>query len=537
MLEKAFFTVVVADDEDELREAFCRMIPWKDLGFELVGDAGNGLDALELVEEKKPDLLVTDIRMPFISGIELARQVREIRPAMNIAFLSGFDDFEYAKQAIQYNIISYMLKPLTRDGLIKELTLIHEKMDTQFQIFREQTSLQGNRENFLMSLLLDDYYDIKQREEKLVQSAVECGLLQGQEDFPKYIVMVLSIFEKNGDNCTQPATVQTVEMVTKKYFRQYSFFSCGKVVTLLMGNRSDFAEYLHILAEELVQIAERVTCRNCNIGVSGETDRISELHGAYREAMETVGYVEPGESNILFLSDVQQAAAGHMDGISELVTRIEVAFKSGAREEVNSGLEQLISLGRTEQRGKIWLDIATLQLISEIYQILYATGGSEAVSIMEHSSLRPNISFHYRSTTELKKGLLEFCDQAMDYMRCLQKTGGSLLCQRALNAIEENYKDESLSLVSLSSILGVSPNHLSTCIKKYAGETFINILIRKRMDAARELLLATPMKIMEIAQQCGYNDQHYFSYCFKKYCGISPNALRRTQTKLEGSGR
>ena len=108
MAGKNLYTVIVADDEDELREGVCTMIPWQDYGFRLVASAGNGLDALQLVEQYEPDLLLTDIRMPFISGIELARQVREVRPATNIAFLSGYDDFQYAKQAIQYNIISYI---------------------------------------------------------------------------------------------------------------------------------------------------------------------------------------------------------------------------------------------------------------------------------------------------------------------------------------------------------------------------------------------------------------------------------------------
>ena len=94
MAGKTPYTVIVADDEDELREAVCMMTPWQDFGFRLVGSASNGLDALQLVETHAPDLLLTDIRMPFISGIELARQVREVRPATNIAFLSGFDDFE-----------------------------------------------------------------------------------------------------------------------------------------------------------------------------------------------------------------------------------------------------------------------------------------------------------------------------------------------------------------------------------------------------------------------------------------------------------
>ena len=160
MAAKTLYSVVVADDEDELREAVCTMIPWEDYGFRLVGSASNGLDALQLVEKHEPDLLLTDIRMPFISGIELARQVREVRPATNIAFLSGYDDFEYAKQAIQYNIISYMLKPLTMEGLCKELRIIHQKIDAQFAMFRQASPGPRGmdlRTAMLMPLVLDGF--------------------------------------------------------------------------------------------------------------------------------------------------------------------------------------------------------------------------------------------------------------------------------------------------------------------------------------------------------------------------------------------
>ena len=101
------------------------------------------------------------------------------------------------------------------------------------------------------------------------------------------------------------------------------------------------------------------------------------------------------------------------------------------------------------------------------------------------------------------------------------------ISRRALEALDQHYMDPGLSLVSLSGMLDVSPNHLSACIKKYAGETFINTLIRKRMEAARELLATSNLKIREIAGRCGYTDQHYFSYCFKRFCGESPNSMRR----------
>ena len=416
MAPKTLYTVVVADDEDELREAVCTMIPWQDYGFCLVGSASNGLDALQLVEKYEPDLLLTDIRMPFISGIELARQVREVRPATNIAFLSGYDDFEYAKQAIQYNIISYMLKPLTLEGLGKELRTIRQKIDAQFAMFR-QTSPGGEsqdlRVTMLMPLVLDDYGE-QEGENRAEEYARQCGLLRDQEDKPHYTVMVSTLMGEDGANETLPSFVASVDRLAAKYLRSVSFFASGKVITVLLGNPSDFDEYLHILTDEIPQMANRVLGKRCRIGVSRTARALTALHGAYREAME--------------------------------------ALRQGDRTE----------------------------------------GGAQFIG-----DLSPTVK------------------------------GGSLLCKRALDALDQNYMDANLSLVSLSGILDVSPNHLSACIKKYAGETFINILIRKRMEAAREMVSSSSLKVQEISQRCGYTDQHYFSYCFKKYCGESPNTMRR----------
>ena len=415
MSAKLLYTVIVADDEDELREAVCTMIPWQELGFCLVGNASNGLDALQLVEKLEPDLLLTDIRMPFISGIELARQVREVRPATNIAFLSGHDDFEYAKQAIQYNIISYMLKPLTMEGLGAELQNIRRKIDAQYAMFRRAPRAEGPdvRAAVLMPLVLDDFAE----PEDLAHAeayARQCGLLRDRNDRPFYTVMVSTLLDQEGANRTAPAFVASVERLASKYLRSVSFFASGKVISVLLGNASDFDEYLHILADELPQMAERVLGRRCRIGVSRMVRGLSELHGAYREAMEALRQGDRSEGGAQFISDLAPAARGV-----------------------------------------------------------------------------------------------------------------SLLCRRALEAIDQNYMDAGLSLVSISGMLDVSPNHLSACIKKYAGETFINILIRKRMEAARELLVSTPLRVQEVSRRCGYTDQHYFSYCFKKYSGESPNALRR----------
>lgn len=411
---KTLYTVVVADDEDELREAMCTMIPWEELGYRLVGSASNGLDALQTVEERQPDLLLTDIRMPFISGIELARQVREVRPATNIAFLSGYDDFEYAQQAIQYNIISYMLKPLTVKGLGDELRVIRQKIDTQFAMFR-QASPQNNGQNLqtsqLMSLVLDAYAGLDGRVDI---RALQCGLLGDGNDKPCYIVMVSTLLNEDGSIDTPASFAASVDRLANKYLRSASFLASGKVVSVLLGEPLDFEEHLYILADEIPQMADRVLGRRCRIGVSRMASTLNALNDAYREAMEALCQGDKDQSGAQFVGDLEPAVKG-----------------------------------------------------------------------------------------------------------------GELLCRRALETLSQHYMDAGLSLVSLSEMLNVSPNHLSACIKKYAGETFINTLIRKRMEAARELLATSNLKIREIAERCGYTDQHYFSYCFKRFCGQSPNSMRR----------
>lgn len=417
MPDKNIYTVVVADDEDELREAVCTMTPWEALGFHLVGSASNGLDALELVERLEPDLLLTDIRMPFISGIELARQVREIRPAMHIAFLSGYDDFEYAKQAIQYNIISYMLKPLTMDGLAAELKVIHEKIDRRYASLRRMDNQQGDRAEFLIPLVLE-HYDTPPEglETTLRENAASCGLLRGSDD--RSLLMVMTAAMVDGKPC-EPGFTRLVEQLANKYLRHFVFGASGRVVAVLLGNPSDFEEYLHILADEICQLTERALDKKVLVGVSRAVSQFTELNAAYRQALEALHAAEESEGGVSFTSDTR-------------------------------------------------------------------------------------------------------------------KGGG--LCERALEIIEQHYMDEDLSLASLSAMLDVSPNHLSACIKKTAGETFINILVRRRMENAQQLLLNTNLQVQEIARRCGYTDQHYFSYCFKKYSGTSPGALRRQRAAQNDGG-
>lgn len=420
------YTIVIADDEDELRQALIRRIDWDDVGFQVIGEASNGAQALELVEKLEPDLLLSDIRMPYMSGIELARAVREIRPTMFIAFLSGYDDFSYAQQAIQYNIISYMLKPVSAADISAELKKIRAKIDEKFEEFTRQTEEQEQQKltGFLMPLLLDPFQEDEQTQTDkwdlaLRKAAALKGLPFSETQKPCYTVLVTSFLDQDKTVRTEERSVAAVHQTAGKYLFHAGFYSHGRVISLLAGTSGAISKYLHILVDDIDQSVRRILNLNAKIGVSRPFESLSHCHEAYTEAMKALNAAKASDMSVTFISDLEQ------------------------------------------------------------------------------------------------------------------KSSGSSICDRALQLIEEQYRNPDVSLLSISSEIAVSPNYLSALIKRSTGSTFVDILTRKRMEKARDLLLNTSLRVREISEQCGYNDQHYFSYCFKKYEGVSPNQCRRQYEEKE----
>ncbi len=420
-MSEEFYTVVVADDEPGLREAVCSMIRWEEIGFRLVGSAGNGLDALQLVEQLQPDLLLTDIQMPFISGTELAKSVREIQPLIAIAFLSGYDDFEYAQRAIENRVISYLLKPISMAELTNALREIHAKMEQRFLELRP-VDVHISKHLTTASLLLDPSAACcaDEAEKELHES--------GMIFTPPYSLSVFSIRVGHPDQ----RSAHMIDRILRKYFSCCSFASGDRILSLVISE--DGFQHLGAALDELYYACRRILDENCVLGISRVHSSLRSCHDACREATEAQRKAtEPG---IFRYEDFEQTA------------------------------------GRS------------------------------------------------------------LCPPGQQESSPLSASGVGSLCQQAMRIIATEYPDESLSLSSVSDRLHVNPNYLSANMKKYAGDTFINLLIRERMEHALQILQQSGnVRIAEVAAKCGYSDQHYFSYCFKKYHGISPARLRRTEAE------
>ena len=401
MDKQNLLSVVVADDEQELLGAVCQLIDWAGIGFKLVGRASNGLDALQLVEELQPDFLLTDIHMPFISGTALAAQVKAVQPLIQVAFLSGYDEFEYAQQGIASEVIAYLLKPISMAQLTQELIEIHRKIEKKQADFSAARQDASNYQAVAAAMLLDCYFYTGRVEN--LKALSRMGL--APESIRSVTVAALSCADADAQSC------QTALGAAEKFLsRQYpcrGFCSAGRIV-LLLTSENGFLQ-LHAAIDELRRALKRLLDLDVSAGISKEHAPDADFHEAYKEAMEAL------------------------------------------------------------------------------------------------------------KTAETESG---FC--AAD-----GQSGIDQLCGRVLQIIDKEYMDETLTLQSVSDRLHVSASYLGPNIKKNAGDTFINLLIRKRMAVALNLLQSSDSRIAEIARRCGYSDQSYFGYCFKKFYGVSPAKMRQ----------
>ena len=401
MDKQNLLSVVVADDEQELLGAVCQLIDWAGIGFKLVGRASNGLDALQLVEELQPDFLLTDIHMPFISGTALAAQVKAVQPLIQVAFLSGYDEFEYAQQGIASEVIAYLLKPISMAQLTQELIEIHRKIEKKQADFSAARQDASNYQAVAAAMLLDCYFYTGRVEN--LKALSRMGL--APESIRSVTVAALSCADADAQAC-QPALGAAEKFLSRQYPCR-GFCSAGRIV-LLLTSENGFLQ-LHAAIDELRRALKRLLDLDVSAGISKEHAPDADFHEAYKEAMEAL------------------------------------------------------------------------------------------------------------KTAETESG---FC--AAD-----GQSGIDQLCGRVLQIIDKEYMDETLTLQSVSDRLHVSASYLGPNIKKNAGDTFINLLIRKRMAVALNLLQSSDSRIAEIARRCGYSDQSYFGYCFKKFYGVSPAKMRQ----------
>lgn len=537
----SYYRIILADDEEEIREGIIRKIAWQSLGFEIAGAAENGLEALEMAERLHPDVILTDIRMPFMSGLEMAAKAAALLPSVKFIILSGYDDFEYAKKAIQLNVVEYLLKPVNAADLTEVLQRLKIRLDEESASRRDVEALRRHyeeslpviKEQFLVSLL----------EGRVSKSRLQsqAKLFQLSTDRSCWSVGLIhaDLNSHHTENSIPPALHGKEELVPISLLRtaeeilgsycQFQSFLYSEDVALLF----DFSEpgSIGIAVSRLNEICKRgesILGMRIFAGI-GSPYSLSNLHFSYREAQNALDYgCIHGYSRANYIKDVEPNTSIQLQFGEEEERTVISAIKLGGENEIRQVLNHLFSklekqpLSMTQYQIYIMEVITTLMKITHDYAI-----SPEDIFGKDMDFLNALSSLH--TPTAMKSWLTEHCLTLSACIKRERVDSSKLLAQNAQQFIQEHYSNPSISVETLCSFLHVSPAYFSTVFKRETEQSFVSYLTDVRLQNALNLLDTTNDKTYMIAEKVGYTESNYFSYVFKKRFGVSPSKYRSNE--------
>ena len=532
--------VFLVEDEVVMRNGIKNNIPWEQEGFEFVGEASDGELAYPLIKREKPDILITDIRMPFMDGLELSRLVKKELPQIKIIILSGYNEFDYAKTAISIGVTDYLLKPISSAKLLEAVKKVGDMIEKE----QDNVRLMERYEKEMEENILQEKHKLWGALASNRLSTIE--LLEiGQHlgmDFTAsaYLVFLFKLMQEgDATGCSDELNraSEKVNSLSGTWKKVLSFDRSPEGWAFLIKGESE-AEVLENFAEtkkELLNLVAVYPKVEYFGGLGSIVQRIGDIQNSYKEAARAF-------SSRFFLDANQIADSAEMvslhneeDGkidVSKMLSKkrehelVEKFFKNGTVEEVDSFLDELFqSIGEQNCKSLLYrqyvvmdlffcatdflgnLEISTEELPEEcrdINQIVEKAGNAQ--------SLRHQIGILFSETMILRDGH--------------SKKKYSKLLEDAKAFIDENYRHDDMSLNMVAAQVNISPSYFSTIFSSEMGQTFVEYLTHVRLEKAKELLMCSNMRTAEIGYEVGYKDSHYFSYIFKKVVGCSPKEYR-----------
>lgn len=540
--------IFLAEDEVIVRETIKRMIPWENLGFELVGEAADGEMALPLLIRQQPDLLITDIKMPFMDGLTLARLAKKEVPGLKVVILSGYDDFNYAKQAINIGVEDYLLKPITKNALIERLTEIRSRYEdekTQREYYekfhREMQAYEKNSSRDFFEALVSgslDMMEVYKRAEKLGLDIVA----------ESYNVLIFTM------NCNEDFSGQregyssweaeSLEML-EKFFTGHPFamlfrsnvFSYG---VLIKGEKNSIRENTRICVEEIRKIFDRKEDnKEWFVAVGESVERLSQIQKSYHSASRAFSQRYLYDGKVLYYDEMLAMEKKDVtNDDSEYLQKVDVNalnptilqkfLSNGLLEETENFVQDYFyAIGQEPMESVVFRSYVILNVRFSVLSFLKELGcDTKTLEPEDTEEILAESGRNMESTIAYAEKLVSQAIQLRD--RNSGNKNRSIL-KTAVDFIDQHYMEEDMSLNKAANAANVSANHFSALFSQNMGQTFIEYLTSLRMDKAKEYLRCTGMRSSEIAGEVGYKDAHYFSYLFKKTQGMTPSDYRKAR--------
>lgn len=540
--------IFLAEDEVIVRETIKRMIPWENLGFELVGEAADGEMALPLLLRQKPDLLITDIKMPFMDGLTLAKVAKKEIPGLKVVILSGYDDFNYAKQAINIGVEDYLLKPITKNALIERLTEIrsryeHEKTQKEYyeKFHREMQAYEKNSSRDFFEALVSgsmDMMEIYRRSEKLgldiVAEAYNVLIftMNCEEDFSG---------QREGYSEWEAESLKLLEEFfsenTSAMLFRCNIFSYG---VLIKGQKETIGENTRSCVSEIQRILDRKEQKRQWFVAAGEpVERLSQIQKSYYSASRAFSQRYLYDENILYYDEMASMEKKNVtEDDNTYLQKVDVNalnpailqkfLSNGLLEETENFVKDYFyAIGQEPLESLVFRNYVTLNVRFSVMSFLKEIGCDTRT--LEQEDTEDVLSESSKSLENAIAYAEKIISQAIALRDQNSGNKNRSILKTAVDFIDSHYMEEDMSLNKAANAANVSANHFSALFSQNMGQTFIEYLTNLRMNKAKEYLRCTSMRSSEIAGEIGYKDAHYFSYLFKKTQGMTPSDYRKAR--------
>ena len=538
------YRILLVDDEILVRDAIKENIDWKSLDCELVGDCENGKQASEFVKENPVDIVLTDILMPYMDGMELSKFLHDNYPDVVIVIFSGFGEFEYAKKAIQYGVSEYLLKPVTAMELTGVINKMKEKV---YQLRREKNKMNKLTENSEkyrknaqvirsknMEALVNCTTDVSKSIQRLAEMGIDISAISYRValfDIDLYSGMYELDTEKQQESALMAFVLYNIsdEIVTREE-AGFAYQEGNNRVGILFQEKwsRNFTEKTREICREIQEKTKEVMGFDVSMGIGKWVKKPEELVQSHNMAQDTLQYRYLLGGNLLI--DMEEKHPVQEISIDEPLSVLKEALKTGQEDLV---LQTLVSIEDLIRNALMQKSRACMYLQQVIRTM---DNACEDVSA-DMEQIREGRDELIREITD-QKFFGEACEvvarhtkRVISILSAMNTSSSERQARLAIDYIQKNYMDPDLSLNSICSYLNISTSYFSTIFKEETGETFTEVLIRTRMEKAKELLENTTMKNYEIAEKVGFSDPHYFGISFKKITGCTPTEYAREKRR------
>ena len=540
-----YYKVLLVDDEILVRDAIRENLDWNGLGYELVGDCSNGKEAMEFVKKNDVDLVITDICMPFVDGMQLSEFLYNNYPEILIIVFSGFGEFEYAKKAIQYKVSEYILKPVTALELSEVLTRLKDKLDRQSFQEKKLEKLQKAYKNY-------------RKNESLIASRSLCNLIMGTQDITittheleelgfqfqasDYRVAVAdidiysSLYEVDENSKKESALMSfVVENISNEILEKnnagVAFKDTNNRVFMLLHTNTpkEFLKQTQVICREIQECVFDAMKLTVSITIGQYVQKLEELHLSYDDAMQALAYRYAKGDSMLVDCELSRDKFDHEVVQDKWMTQLKNAVKGNQIDEIENAFSDLEQFYANQFIKRDRIIINMQQISRELVDLSILLKGESDWNDKRNQLL--NSIIKSKSCQQAVEKVKEYAISVAEELSDSVSTSAQRQAMLAMSYIKDNYWKADLNLNHICNYLNISTSYFSSLFKEATGETFMEVLIRVRMDKAKELLEQTTLKNYEIAERVGFSDPHYFSISFKKMTGMSPTEYAKEKRR------